>query len=299
LITGTVFDIRRYSIHDGPGIRTAVFFKGCPLACAWCHNPESQSFSLELMFRAKRCIQCNDCLDVCPNNAVSRRGDGIYVDRSACKVSGNCTLICPAGALEILGRVMSVESVLAEIERDRVFYEQSGGGATFTGGEPLSQPRFLLELLSACRKRGISTVLDTSGYAPWPVLNEIRLLVDVFLCDLKMVDDTRHRQWTGVTNAQILSNLRMLSEAGSRIQVRIPLIPGINDDEENLGATGEFLAALPHVPPVALLPYHNIAEGKYAGLGKVYGLSELHTPMPKRMMEITAKLRRFGLEILP
>jgi len=299
MLTGTVFDIRKYSIHDGPGIRTAVFFKGCPLECHWCHNPEGRGYQPELIFRPNRCILCDDCLTVCPNEAVTRQGDTIRIDRRRCKVSGACAAACNAEALQVVGREMTVQQVLTEIEEDTVFYEQSGGGVTFTGGEPLAQPRFLLDLLSACRTRGLHTAVDTSGFAPWPVLDEVRPLVDLFLYDLKLMDDTRHIQWTGVSNADILSNLRRLSELGHQIKVRIPLIPGINDDEENLRQTGEFLAGLPHVPPVELLPYHNIAEGKYAGLGMEYALSDVHSPTPERMMESVAVLRGYGLEINP
>ncbi len=297
MITGTVFDLRKYSIHDGPGIRTAVFFKGCPLECRWCHNPEGLAYHPELIFRPARCILCDDCRTVCPNEAVTRQGDTIQIDRTRCKVSGECAAVCNAEALQVVGREMTVQQVITEIERDTVFYEQSGGGVTFTGGEPLAQPRFLLDLLSGCHTRALHTVVDTSGFTPWPVLDEIRPFVDLFLYDLKLMDDARHCQWTGVSNADILSNLRQLSEAGHKIIVRIPVIPGINDDEENLRQTGAFLASLPNGPPVELLPYHNIAETKYAGLGRGYGL-EIHPPDAEQMRKCAALLANFGLQVI-
>lgn len=293
--TATIFDIRRYSIHDGPGIRTAVFFKGCPLNCAWCHNPESHLSTPELMLRLNRCILCGDCLQVCPNDAIRQSGEVILVDRQKCTLSGECAVICPTEALQVVGREMTVPQVLAEIERDRVFFEQSGGGATFTGGEPLAQPLFLRELVEACRASGITTVVDTCGHAPWSVFKDILPLVDLFLYDLKLMDADRHLQWTGVSNENILANLRLLLDAGNQVRVRIPILPGINDDEGNLRACGEFLSVLPRLPAVELLPYHNIALGKYTGLGQAYRLPDLPSPSPEDMQRCAALLAEYGL----
>jgi pyruvate formate lyase activating enzyme len=294
MTSGFVFDIRRYSIHDGPGIRTAVFLKGCPLACAWCHNPESQSFRPELLLRSGRCIACSACIEACQPDAIDNRQG---VERKLCTNCGKCAEVCPAEARELVGHQMSVKQVMAEIESDFVFYEQSGGGVTFSGGEPLAQPDFLLELLSACRARGLHTAVDTSGRAPWPAFEKIRPFVDLFLYDLKLMDEDDHIRWTGVPNKDILSNLWHLSESGHTMRVRIPIIPGINDDDDNLRATGAYLASLPCVPSVDLLAYHNIARSKYTGLGREYSLVDLRPPDRAAVARCAAILSGFGIDV--
>ena len=296
--SGIVFDIRKYSIHDGPGIRTTVFFKGCPLFCDWCHNPESRAFKLELIFRSNRCILCESCLEACTSGAITRVGDMIVTDQEKCRTSGECVLVCDAEARELVGRRMSVDEVMEEIEADRAFYDQSGGGVTFSGGEPLAQPAFLTSLLVACKERDLHTSLDTSGFAGWSVVDRIRTYVDLFLYDLKLMDNVRHRRFTGVSNQKILANLRSLSELGHRILIRIPVIPGINDDEDNLRQTGAFLASLPVQPAVELLAYHQSGLAKYDSLGLEYRLPEVLPPGSMRMEGLAGILRESGLQVM-
>ena len=297
LTTGIVFDIKKFSIHDGPGIRTTVFLKGCPLRCWWCHNPEGLVPQPELAFRANRCIKCDACLDVCVHGAISRDGDAVLTDATRCTLCGTCVAACYAEARQIVGREMTVAQVMAAIERDVPFYDESGGGATFSGGEPLLQGDFLLELLRACRARGIHTTVDTCGFAPWEVLDGVRKYADLFLYDLKLMDDARHRAFTGVSNALILSNLQALSQQGHAIVVRMPLIPGINDDEMNVNQTGMFLSALPHLIRVDVLPYHGLGDEKYGRLNKPYSLSETRPPPEEKVAEAVRILKGFGLQV--
>ncbi len=294
---GRVFNIQRYSLHDGPGVRTTVFLKGCPLSCLWCHNPEGISQRPELVFRESRCTRCGDCLGVCLTGALSSSGSLIAIDDRRCDRCGRCEEACAPGALEIAGKEMTVPQVMEEIERDAVFYDQSGGGATFSGGEPLLQPAFLRGLLQACRDHEISTALDTTGYASPEVIRGVAPLVNLFLFDLKLVDERRHRLLTGVENRPILRNLRDLAAAGHTVVVRVPVIPEINDDEENLLAIGEVARSLHSRQRVDVLPYHNIAAEKYRRIRREYRLLETKPPSMERMSRVAATLEGLGLEV--
>ncbi|PKN98876.1 MAG: glycyl-radical enzyme activating protein [Chloroflexi bacterium HGW-Chloroflexi-4] len=293
---GLIFDIKKYSINDGPGIRTTVFFQGCPLTCQWCHNPESQPNKPVLLYRANRCVLCGACAEVCPQHAITLNGSA-DTDRKSCKTCGSCAETCYNGARELSGCETSVEQVMSEVLRDTPFYEGSGGGVTFSGGEPLLQPRFLLELLCACRAHDLHTVVDTSGLATWEVIDSLRIYVDLFLFDLKMMDDKRHIEYTGVSNQLILNNLKKLAEAGSNITICIPLIPGINDDGDNLRASGEFIRSLPNITSVEIMGYHDLAAAKYEALGLAYQLKHLSAPDKSEMRRSAGLLEQVGLQV--
>jgi pyruvate formate lyase activating enzyme len=295
--TGIVFDIRRYAIHDGPGIRTTVFLKGCALSCAWCHNPEGQAVGHEAMLRPDRCIRCGACVDACGHGAIRWSDGGPTTDRSRCTACGDCTAVCYAEARERVGREMTADDVLAEVARDAQFYEESGGGVTLSGGEPLLQGAFAAALLRGAKARGFHTALDTCGFAPWEGFARLRGSVDLFLYDLKLMDDARHRRFTGVSNAPILENLRALSGHGHRIVLRVPVIPGINDDPGNLDALARFAAGLPHLAGVDLLPYHHIGTDKYARLDRAYPLPDTVAPSAGRLADIARRLAGHGLHV--
>ncbi len=295
---GLIFDYRRYSIQDGPGIRTTVFFKGCPLTCVWCHNPESQHSQPELIYRNHRCIHCGSCLAECPHGAIDWQSAQPQTDLQLCTRCGLCAKVCPAEAREIAGSQMSVDAVMAVVLRDVPFYDESNGGVTFSGGEPMSQVIFLHELLTACREHGIHTALDTCGFAPWAAFESIRTLVDLFLFDLKLIDSSAHRRFTGVDNALILTNLQKLAAAGHNLRIRVPLIPNITAQPENLRQIAAFVHALPGSPPVDLLPYHAAAEQKYTLLKRAYPLAGVSALSPKQIDDAAALFRSYGLTVL-
>jgi len=293
---GTVFNIQRYSIHDGPGIRTTVFLKGCSLNCWWCQNPESQLSGQEMIFWGDRCIGCGACSTICPSGAIQIKNGIPITEKEKCILCGKCIEKCPALAREMIGEKLTTEEVIKEIEKDLIFYEESGGGVTFSGGEPLGQSEFLVGLLNGCREKKIHTAVDTSGYISWEILNKISLKVDLFLYDLKLMDNKRHKKYTGVSNEIILENLEKLSTVHNNIFVRFPVIPGINDDYQNIRKMGEFLSSL-KIAQVNLLPYHHIGIDKYRRLGRTYKLVTTQPPSKEKLPEVSAILRKFNLNV--
>lgn len=295
--TEGIFDLRLYSIHDGPGIRTTVFFKGCPLQCAWCHNPESQHFVPELLLLPNRCIGCGACMLVCPNGAISRKDGAVVTDRSRCTVCGECVPVCFADARQLVGSAYDIDDAMALIDADARFYGQSGGGVTFSGGEPMNQPDLLLPLAKRCKANGYHTALDTSGYAPWTTFEQILPYIDLVLYDLKLMDEARHQHFTGVSNKLILDNLRKLAAMEIDLWLRLPLVPGITDTEENLSATAAFLNSLPRKLKLSILLYHNVAAAKYTNLGIAFSLPDVPAPDQSCIDEVLAFFTKAGITV--
>ena len=297
---GTIFDIKRFAVHDGPGIRTTIFFKGCPLHCLWCHNPEGIDSGIELMVRPDRCAAtCRGCLKGAPKGALSKINGRIAIDRSRCDagVYIRAADACFYDALQLIGSKIGVEDLAIEIEKDRIFFEQSGGGVTFSGGEPLLQYKFLSKLIDALQARGIRTALDTSGLAAWGVLESIARKVDLVLYDIKLMDDSMHVKFTGVSNRPILENLKRLSTLGREIRVRIPVVPGVNDDDENIRATAEFVKPLKNITGISLLPYHKGGCEKARNLGKGRDIRSFEAPSADRTDAIAKSLSGGGFEV--
>ncbi len=284
MIKGIIFDIKRFAIHDGPGIRTTVFFKGCPLKCIWCHNPEGISPSKEMMYFEYKCIKCKTCEKMCPSKAIYFEGENHRIRREVCDICGICDENCPSGALKIVGIEITVQELIKEIEKDVLLYDSSGGGVTFSGGEPLMQHEFLKEVLKRCKEKRIHTAVDTSGFTKRKVLESIISYVDLFLYDFKIFDDEKHIKFTGVSNKIIKENLKFLIEKNKDVIVRIPLIPEINDDEEVYKIL-DFLSPFKKLKEVHILPYHDVRE-KYKRLGKNYLMEEKRIVPDKKIKEI-------------
>ncbi len=298
-LRGTIFDIERFAIHDGPGIRTTLFLKGCPLACAWCHNPESISPRPQLAFFPDKCIGCGRCFAVCPRGVHETTADGTrLLARERCTACGTCASECCSGALVIEGREITVEEACRELARDRPFYETSGGGVTLSGGEPLAQPDFTAAVLERCKADGMHTCLDTSGQAEPQALELALRHTDLVLYDFKLADSERHRRATGSANGLIRENLLRVDAHGTPVEIRIPVVPGMNDDEANARDTAAALAGLRVIRRVTLLGYHRLGEAKYERLGRTYRLAGTQPPSREELERFAAPLRAAGLTVV-
>lgn len=312
MLTGKIYDIQGFSVQDGPGIRTTVFLKGCPLRCPWCHSPESQEFSTQLNWMRVRCLgldKCGKCLDICPKGAISRgemtssaAGEPIAypeVDKTKCDDCGRCAEVCKANALYLCGEDMTVEEVMHRLLRDQPFYEESGGGATISGGECLCQPEFTLELLKQCRAHGIHTAVDTTGFVKWEIIERVLPYTDLFLYDLKCMDSALHKQVIGVPNELILENAEKIAAHGGKMQIRIPTIPMFNDSEAHFAKYGEFLKKLGDaVDIVQLLPYHKLGISKHERLLKKEKIFIAEPPSDALMNARCAQLQACGLKVI-
>ena len=298
-MTGLIFEIQRFSIHDGPGIRTTVFLKGCPLNCLWCHNPEGLTREPLLSFLPSRCVGCGYCFRVCPEGAHAMRGETHVLDRARCRVCGKCVAECHAGALELVGREVAVEEVLAEVLADKPFYETSGGGMTLSGGEPLMQPDFAEALLKAAKSEGLHNAVETCGFAEWERFERLLPWVDLFLFDLKETEPERHAELTGAPLAPILRNLCDLYARGAKVLLRLPVVPGYNDRPEHFEAVGAICRDMPDLLGVEVMPYHRLGEGKRERLGlPADGRPDIEPPTREAVAEWVKALRGAGANVL-
>ncbi len=296
---GIVNEIERYAINDGPGIRTVIFFKGCPMQCLWCSNPETQQLSPQLMYWKNRCISCKNCISVCPNNALTwNESLGVVINRKLCQLCGECENNCYSNALTIAGKSMSVIDVMNVIRKDILFYKKSGGGVTFSGGETMMQVNFLFELAKACKTENIHTCIETAGYVPQSSFKKILPFIDLFLYDIKIINDVIHKKYTGVSNKLIHSNFEFLIDNAANIIVRIPIIPDVNDSIDNVNETIDFLKDKRAVNcAVSLLPYHSLGVSKYDKLDMEYSLKTTRPPSHEKMTFIASQFINHGFKV--
>lgn len=291
--TGIVFDTQRFSVNDGPGIRTIIFLKGCPLKCAWCSNPESQKMSAELMYRDLLCIHCGRCIEVCKYDAIGSKYES-FVNREKCVNCGECALACPSSALVMKGKKMTVEEVIKEAKKDESYYWNSGGGITLSGGEALIQPEFAREIFKAAHAQGWTTALETEGYVKEEVIRDVIPHVDTVLLDIKANDPEIHKKWTAVDNKLIKENAKIIQEISHTI-IRVPTIPGVNADKKEFTDIVKFVSSLGKVKELHILPYHRFGENKYKFLGKEYELDGVQTLDEKYIEELKEIVEKYGL----
>lgn len=292
---GLIFDIQRYAIHDGPGIRTTAFLKGCPLRCKWCANPESQRSVPEIAYFENECIHCGICAQICSKKAIAVSEHSHFLDRESCDLCGQCVDICPGEALQIMGRYVSPKELYDEMATDQPFWKRSGGGITLSGGEPLAQPEFVLPFIKLCKENYVHTLIETSLYVPQKVIRDVLLLVNDIICDVKIMDESRHKASIGVSNKLILNNLAFLLKNGKSVLVRMPLIPSINDDRDNLEATSALLSSYRQNVKMELLPYHRLGESKYVRMGRSYDMGDIVPPTDEDMENAIKKLKKFNI----